>query len=68
MEVSTKEIAHALKDLQFPTSKGYLLQLAGQHHAPEHIMLILEGLPDMEYHSMTDLWDVIGEMSGQGEL
>jgi hypothetical protein len=68
MEVSTKEITHVLKDLQFPTSKGYIMRLAEEHHASDLIMLILQGLPEIEYGSMTDLWDVIGEMSEHGEL
>jgi len=61
-EVSPSNIAHYLKGIDFPATKQDMIDYADDNNAPEEIIDIIDNLPDIEFHSMTEV------MTGASEL
>lgn len=58
---SPSNIAHYLKGIDFPADKDDIIAYAEDNGAPEEVLDTLENLPDMEFDSMADLMQGVGQ-------
>lgn len=56
------EIQKHLKGMDYPASKGDLVEHAREQNAPEEVTSVLESLPDRDYGKPTDVTKAVGEL------
>ena len=60
VRASLAEIEKFLKGIDFPASKQDLIQYAEDNNAPEHVIEVLNNMPDQQYGSAADVAKGIG--------
>lgn len=60
------EIEKALGGMDFPADKEAILNKARENGAGEEEMGALEGLPEREYNSPTEITEALSEVEGNG--
>jgi hypothetical protein len=61
-----QEIRKALKGIDFPAEKEDLIEYARDNGADPEIVEMLQGMPEEEFDSMSDVMSACGEVS-EGE-
>lgn len=49
------ELAKALKGIDLPVDKNGIHRFIEEHGAPEDVLVLIDDLPDREYHTMADI-------------
>lgn len=63
MGVSSFDIQHYLKGMNYPSKKDGLIQKAQENQAPRNVIDLLNNLPDREFNSAADVSKAAGEFT-----
>ncbi len=62
--ISAADLAHGLKGAKFPMSKKEIAELARRNGVADAVVQTIEGMPDGEYGSVTDVEHAFHQDSG----
>lgn len=63
---SAADLAHGLKGAKFPLHKKDLVSLARKNGVANDVLKTFEGIPDGEYHSVTEVEHAFSGTGGSG--
>ena len=63
---SAADLAHGLKGAKFPLHKKDLVSLARKNGVASEVLKTFEGMPDGEYHSVTEVEHAFSGTGGAG--
>jgi len=59
--MSLRSVVQYLKGLDLPASKEEIIQTAHRNQAPQDVIDVLQGIPDVVYQEMDDIWRAVGK-------